>query len=91
MQWTMSDKPCEALRIRWIRRQCRRRPRWSAYLWSGMVKPKLCEVESVCEGSIPVSISKRQYGMEMEGSPVPYQLGEKHIGIWCEHHWLYGI
>jgi hypothetical protein len=34
-----------------------------------MVKPKLCEVESVFENSIAQSISKRQYGMEMEGNP----------------------
>jgi hypothetical protein len=69
MRWTMSDKPCEALRIRWIRSQCRRLPRWSAYLWSDMVKPRSCEVESACESSLPVSTSKRQYGVEVGGNP----------------------
>ena len=69
MRWTMSDKPCEALRIRWIRSQCRRLPRWSAYLWSGMVKPRSCEVESVFESSLLTSTSKRQYGVEVGGNP----------------------
>ena len=69
MRWTMSDKLCEALRIRWIRSQCRRLPRWSAYLWSGMVKPRSCEVESVCESSLLTSTSKRQYGVEVGGNP----------------------
>jgi hypothetical protein len=68
MQRTMSDKLCEALRIRQIRSQCRRRPRRSAYLWLGMVKPRLCEVESVFESSITSSIPKRQYGLQVEGN-----------------------
>lgn len=70
MQWTISDKLCEALRIRQIRNQCQRLPRGSAYLWSGKVKLKLCEVESVFESSTSSSISKWQYGIQMEGSPV---------------------
>ena len=69
MQWTMSNKLYEALGIRRIRSLCRGLPRWSAYLWSGMVKPRLCKVESVYESSIPQSTSKRQYGVEVEGNP----------------------
>jgi hypothetical protein len=85
MRWTMSDKPCEALRIRRIRRQCRRRPRWFAYLWSGKVKPRLCEVESVFESSISPSISKRQYGMkQMEGNP-------KSFPIWMKSTYIGGV
>jgi hypothetical protein len=68
MRWIMSNKPCEALRIRQIRSQCRRLPRWSAYLWSGMVKPRSCEVESVFEGSKSQNTLKRQYRVEMEGN-----------------------
>ena len=70
MRWTMSNKPCEALRIRQIRSLCRGLPRRSAYLWSGMVKPRLCEVESMFESPITPSTSKRQYGVEMEGNPI---------------------
>lgn len=40
MRWTMSNKPCEALRTMQIRGQRRRHSRWSANLWLGMVKPK---------------------------------------------------
>lgn len=69
MRWTRSNKPCEAPRIMQIRDQCRRPPRWSANLWLGMVKPRLCEVESVFEASSVLTISKRQYGMEAVGNP----------------------
>jgi hypothetical protein len=69
MQWIMSNKLCEAPRIRQIRSRCRGLPRWSAYLWSGMVKPRSCEVESVFEVSRQFATSKRQYGVEIEGNP----------------------
>ena len=68
MQRTVSDKLCEALRIRQIRSQRRRLPRWSAYLWSGMVKPRSCEVESVYEGSKSWTTLKRRYRVEMVGN-----------------------
>jgi hypothetical protein len=90
MRWTMSDKPCEALRIRQIRSLCRGLPRRSAYLWSGMVKPRLCEVESVFESSILWSTSKRQYGVEVEGSWMFSKVPAKSILITCEHLWLEG-
>jgi hypothetical protein len=70
MQRTMSNKLCEALMKRQIRSQCRRLSRGSAYLWSGMVKPRLCEVESVFETSISPFTSKRQYGVQIEGNPI---------------------
>ncbi len=72
MQWTISNKLCEALRIMRIRGQCRRPPRRSANLWLGKVKPSVSKVESTFEGSIPLSTSKRQYGVEMEGNPEFY-------------------
>ena len=68
MQWTMSDKLCEA----WVKRRIRNTsqlPRWFAYLWLDMAKPRLCEVESVLEVSLPETTSKRRYGVEMEGNP----------------------
>ena len=34
-----------------------------------MVKPRLCEVECVCESSLLTSTSKRQYGVEVGGNP----------------------
>jgi len=90
MRWTMSDKPCEALRIRRIRSQCRRLPKWFAYLWSGMVKPRWCEVESVFEGSTSRSISKRQYGIETEGSWSNIGAPVKSSFLACECLWLLG-
>ena len=76
MQWTMSNKLCEA----WVERRIRdtsQLPRWFAYLWLDMVNPKLCEGESVFEISIPESISKRRYGMQAEGNPTHYWWDEK--------------
>ena len=35
-----------------------------------MIKPKWCEVESVFEVSILLAISKRRYGIEVEGNSV---------------------
>jgi hypothetical protein len=88
MQWTMSKKLCEALRIMQIRSQRRRLPRRSAYLWSGMVKPRSCEVESVYESSTLPPISKRRYGIEMGGNWKYVALLVKSSPCPCESLWL---
>jgi len=69
MQWTMSKKLCEAPMKRRVR-DTSQTPKRLAYLWMGMIKPRLFEVESMLEASIFPTISKRRYGMEVEGTPV---------------------
>ena len=69
MRGTMSNKPCEAPRIMWIR-STSQLSRRSANLGLDMVKPRLCEVESVYEISTYEIISKRRYGMKIEGNLV---------------------
>lgn len=90
MRWIMSNKLCEAPRIRQIRSQCQRLPRWSAYLWSGKVKLRSCEVESVLDGSICLMISKWQYGSKMEGSWNNLSVSAKSNLSPCECLWLEG-
>ena len=69
MQWIMSKKLCEAPMKRRVR-VTSQTPRGFAYLWMNMIKPKWCEVESVFEVSILSAISKRRYGIEIEGNSV---------------------
>ena len=69
MQGTMSKNLCEAPRTMQIR-STPQLPRRSANLWSDMDTPRLCEEESVLEISRALTISKRRYGMEAEGSPI---------------------
>jgi len=89
MQWTMSNKLYEALRIMRIRNQCRRLPRWSANLWLGKVKPSTSKVESMFESSTSESTSKRQYGVEMEGNPDSGIIWMK-SNFLCKSLWLMG-
>ncbi|MFX0108930.1 MAG: hypothetical protein ACFE7R_11640, partial [Candidatus Hodarchaeota archaeon] len=51
--------------------------RRSANLWSNKVTSRLCETELVLETSSALSISKRRYGVEVEGTPKSGFLGRK--------------
>ena len=88
MQWTMSNKLCEAPVKMQIRCERRTPPRRSANLWLDMVKPRLFKVESVLEVSLLSAISKRRYGMEVEGNSVVLHDRVKSNFIWCERLWL---
>ena len=88
MQWIMSNKLCEAPVKMQIRGERRTPPIWSANLWLGMVKPRLFEVESVFEISLCSAISKRRYGMEVEGNSVSYFDRVKSNFVGCKRLWL---
>ena len=90
MRETMSNNLCEAPRKMQIRDECRTSPRWSANLWLDRVKLKLWKVESVCEASKCITISKRQYGMETDGKPVGCHDRLKSNQCPCEGLWLIG-
>jgi hypothetical protein len=89
MQWIMSKKLCEAPRKMSIR-DTSQLPRRSANLWSGMVNPRLCEGESVRETSIYNGISKRRYGMQMEGNSTATPRRVKSSVLLYECLWLFG-
>ena len=55
-----------------------------------MIKPRVIEVESMLEASIFLTISKRRYGMEVEGIPVEDFDREKSRKILCKSLWLQG-
>ncbi len=90
MQGTMSKNLCEALRTMQIRSERRTLPRRSANLWSDMANPRWCKDKSVFEISIPATISKRRYGMEVEGNSASYDGRMKSNCLSCECLWLTG-
>lgn len=90
MQGTMSKNLCEALRIMQIRSERRTLPRRSANLWSEMATLRWFEEESVYEISKSATISKRRYGIEIEGNPT-FRFGRMKSNFdVCECLWLTG-
>lgn len=68
MRWIMSRKLCEVPMKRSIRGRTSIAPKKVGLPETDMVNPRSFEDESVLETSIEYSISKRRYGIQMEGN-----------------------
>lgn len=91
MRGKVSENLCEAPMIMRIRGKRRIPPGRFANLWSNKVKSRSCKVESVYETSEGMSISKRRYGIQAEGSPIGNRYGMKNSEIAYERLWLYRV
>jgi len=88
MQRTMSNNLCEVPMKRSIRDRTSIVLKKVGLPETDMVKSKLCEIESVLETSILEGISKRRYGVQMEGNPQAMDMGMKSSCLTCECLWL---
>lgn len=77
MQRTMSNNLCEVPMKRSIRGNTSNAPNTVGLPVADMVNPRLCEDESVLEASINDGISKRRYGIQVEGNPQVGNMGMK--------------
>lgn len=88
MQRTMSNNLCEVPMKRSIRGRTSIVPKKVGLPETDMVKSKLCEIESVYETSLMFGISKRRYGVQMEGNPQAANMWMKSSPPTYECLWL---